>query len=52
MTNLELIGILVGIFGDYAAYLLPVFGFLAGLNLLVSWIEWAMFKVPVAPFKR
>lgn len=48
MTNYDLINVLLNLFREYFVFMLPVFGVMAGLNIIFRLIYLAMFR----PFDR
>lgn len=48
MTNSELITELFNLFKDYFTFLFPVFGYIAGVWIVIHWINCIVFR----PFKN
>lgn len=48
MENTEVVKVLLDMMGEYFRYFLPIYGYLAGVNIVIKWIYSFTFK----PFNK
>lgn len=48
MENTELVMFVADLFGEYIRYFLPIYGLLAGVNIIIKWIYSFTFR----PFNK